>query len=194
MSVRLVKILAGMLLTLATVAAVACGGDDGNSTASPTASPTPAPTGPTAVPTPTPPPATTPVGIELSEFIVKPTTLRARPGTAVFTVKNTGTVTHQFLVIRSDLPTAELPRAADNHGVDESQVDIAGKIEAIAAGDSAELSVPVGAGKYVLVCNLFAGGKSHYLTGMYTQFEVTQTAPDPNQTPVPSATLIPSPS
>ncbi len=194
MSARLVKILGGMLLALATVALVACGGDDGTSTVSPTASPTPAPTVPTPVPTPTPPPATTEVGIELSEFVVKPTTLRARPGTAVFKVKNTGAVTHQFLVVRSDLPTAELPRKADNHGVDESQVEVAGKIEAMAPGESGELSVPVEAGKYVLICNLYAGGVSHYLSGMYTQLEITPTAPEPKQTPAPSATPTPSPS
>jgi hypothetical protein len=57
------------------------------------------------------------------------------------------------------------------------------------------VSVPADAGKYVLICNLFAGGESHYLEGMYTAFEVTPTAPDPlSSTKAPSdVSLAPSP-
>lgn len=117
--------------------------------------------------------------MEITEFVIKPSVTRARPGTVIFKVRNSGAVTHQFLVIRSDLPIAELPRKAGNTGVDEKQLDVVGRIESIASGSEAEVSVPVETGQYVMICNLYAGGVSHYLSGMYQAFEVTQSAPAP---------------
>lgn len=117
--------------------------------------------------------------MEVTEFVIKPNVTRARPGTVIFKVRNSGAVTHQFLVIRSDLPIAQLPRKTGDTGVDETQVDIAGRIESIPSGGEAEVSVPVETGNYVLICNLYAGGVSHYLSGMYQAFEVTQSAPAP---------------
>lgn len=133
--------------------------------------------------------------MELKEFLITPAVTRARPGTVVFKAHNSGEVTHQFLVIRSDLGTADLPRLADNRGVDETKVDVVGKVQSIAPGTTGEVSVAADAGKYVLICNLFAGGESHYLEGMYTAFEVTPTAPDLGPTPVPTpdVTFVPSP-
>jgi uncharacterized cupredoxin-like copper-binding protein len=130
--------------------------------------------------------------IEVREFVIAPEKTRARPGTVIFKVRNSGEITHQFLVIRSDLPAAQLPRKPAEGGVDETQVDIRGRIDSIPAGESAEVSVPVETGKYVMICNLVSGGESHYLTGMYRLFEVTPTAPDPLATAHPSATVIPS--
>ena len=133
--------------------------------------------------------------MELTEFRITPALTRARPGTVVFKAHNAGAVTHQFLVIRSDLGTADLPRLSANRGVDETKVDVVGKVEDIAPGATGELSVAADAGKYVLICNLFAGGESHYLEGMYTAFEVTPTAPDlaPTAVPTPDVTFVPSP-
>ena len=179
-----------------TGAAVACGDDDGN-TPTQKATPTPSATatmGPDdATPTPTAAPATTEAGMELTEFVIAPDRTRARPGTVIFKPRNTGELTHQFLVIRSDLPIAELPRKPGDTGVDETQLDVVGRIDAINPGESDEITVPVELGNYVLICNLFAAGTSHYLSGMYTSFEVTLTAPDPLETVRPSPTLIPSP-
>jgi len=166
---------------LVALGVAACGDDDGGAT--PTPSPTPeaskTPLPFDATPTPTPPPATTEAGMEVGEFVIKPDITRARPGTVVFKVRNTGAVTHQFLVIRSDLPIAQLPRKTGDTGVDETQVEIVGRIESIAPGGEEEVSVPVETGKYVLICNLYAGGVSHYLSGEYRAFEVTPSAPAP---------------
>jgi hypothetical protein len=195
MMLRAVKILIMAALTVFAGLAIACGGDDdGGETATPAATPTPSATaGPNdPSPTPTAAPATTEAVIEVKEFTITPKTTRARPGTVIFKVHNAGEVTHEFLVIRSDLPIAELPRKPGNAGVDETQVEVVGRIDAIPAGEDGEVSVPVETGNYVMICNLFGGGKSHYLTGMYTLFEVTPTAPDLLATPQPSATLIPS--
>ena len=109
---------------------------------------------------------------------------RARPGTVTFKVRNEGTVTHQFLVIRSDIEKVELPRNGDK-GVDLSDLDVVGEIDAIAPGGNGEVTVDVEEGQYILLCNLFAG-ESHYLNGMYNEFEVTPTAPLDALTPAPT--------
>lgn len=197
MTMRALKAMVVVALTVVAGVVVACGGDDGGGeTATPDATLTPSATataGPNdASQTPTPAPATTEAIIEVKEFAIAPKRTRARPGTVIFKVHNAGDVTHQFLVIRSDLPIAELPRKPGNAGVDETQVQVVERINSIPAGGDGEVSVPVEAGTYALICNLFAGGVSHYLTGMYTPFEVTPTAPDPLATAQPSATLIPS--
>lgn len=186
-------LMTAMALAVLTLAA-ACGDDDGDVTPTPEATATPE-ASPTLLPfdntpTPTPPPAITEVGIELAEFSIRPEKTRARPGTVIFKVRNAGQLTHQFLVIRTDLPTAGLPRRPGEGGVDESQLDVVGRIDSIEPGEEAEVSVPVETGSYVLICNLVSGGESHYLNGMYTRFEVTPSAPDPG---TPPATEEPSP-
>ncbi|HET9475982.1 MAG TPA: hypothetical protein VFP63_00695 [Dehalococcoidia bacterium] len=194
---RLPKTMIALALVTVAALAVACGDDDDGGTATPEATQSPTATRLPGAPTPspTPPPATTEAGMELREFVIAPDRTRARPGTVIFKVRNAGELTHQFLVIRSDLPIAELPRKPGNAGVDETQLEVVGRIEAIAPGDNGEVTVPVELGNYVLICNLFADGKSHYLTGMYNSFEVTLTAPDPQATPQPTigVTLVPTP-
>ena len=63
-----------------------------------------------------------------------------------------------------------------------------GKVDSIDPGKSAALTVSVEESKYVLICNMFAGGTSHYLSGMYNDFDISPTAPGPETatpTPVP---------
>jgi hypothetical protein len=186
------------ILRLALVAAtavllagvLACGDDDGDE-ATPTPEPsateeatgTPGPDGETA--TPTVAPAESTAGMSLVEWAIRPDKTRARPGTVTFLVRNEGTVTHQFLVIRSDIEKDELPRNGDK-GVDLSDLDVVGSIDAIAPGENDEVTVDVEEGPYILLCNLFSGGESHYLTGMYNEFEVTPTAPLDALTPAPT--------
>ena len=131
-----------LVFGIATILA-ACGGDDGNNaTPTPVASTTVSAT-PSGSPTPVPSPVTTEAGIALGEFVIRPEVTRARPGTIIFKVRNEGTVAHQFVVIRSDVPPAQLPRRENNQGADDKQFDVVDKIETIAAGASAELRVPV---------------------------------------------------
>ena len=195
---RTPKILLAALVVIVVSLVLACGGDDDEAsptpevTGTPEATATPLPDD--ATPTPTHPPATTEAGMELVEFTIKPSVTRARPGTVIFKVQNGGETAHQFLVVRSDLPTAELPRKPSDAGVDESKIDIVGRIDSIDPGSEAEVSVPVDTGKYVLICNLFSAGESHYLKGMYTAFEVTSTAPDPLATSTAEASETPAPS
>ena len=170
--------LAATTFLLAALAALsACGGDN-EGTASPSSGAASAAPTFAGSPTPTPPPATTPVGMALTEFIVKPDQTVARPGTVIFNVRNEGTVTHQFVVIRTDVKKQELPRASSG-GADESQLNVVAKIDAIPPGQSGSVTIPAEAAKYVLICNLVVNGTSHYLSGMYNDFTVTPNAPSP---------------
>lgn len=177
---RLVKLAIALAAAtmLMTVAAACDGGESGapdgaTETATPdqTATATTEPSTPTPTPSPSPTPTATDAGITLEEFVIKPDTTRASPGTVTFHVRNEGKVSHEFLVIESDLPKAQLPRDGIR-GVDESKVDIAGRLEEIPPGGEDALELELAPGKYVLICNLFQDGESHYLSGMYNAFTV----------------------
>jgi len=182
---RRLPLLCFLILTAIVTAAIACGGDDADDSApTPTATetdtsatPTPGPDDDT--PTPTDVPAVTSGEFELDDFVVRPALTRARPGVVSFNVTNAGELTHEFVVVASDLPIAQLPRAEDGLGVDESQVDIVGRIDSIAPGASSELSLDLDRGSYVLICNIVDGDKSHYISGMYNLFTVSSNAPAP---------------
>jgi len=184
----------GILLTVAAAFAVlfaACGDDNGGDEPTPEPSATeestetPEPTDDGVTPSPTVEPADSTAGMSLIEWAVRPDKTRARPGTVTFKVRNEGTVTHQFLVISSDIEKDELPRDGDK-GADLSDLDVVGSIEAIAPGANDEVTVDVEEGQYILLCNLFSGGESHYLNGMYNEFEVTPTASLDEITPAPT--------
>jgi uncharacterized cupredoxin-like copper-binding protein len=116
----------------------------------------------------------------LTEFAINPERTSARPGSVTFHVRNAGELTHEFLVIRTDLPHAQLPRLASGLGVDESQLDVVGRIDTIAPGDEAETTLELDGGNYVLICNLSSDSVSHYLSGMYDRFTVSDTAAPPD--------------
>jgi hypothetical protein len=178
-------------LSLSLLAVVACGGDDDD--ASPTLSSTPspdaaasptevAPATPTADPgnhsdSPTTVPSQTVATIGLREYAIDPEVTSARPGAVTFKVANRGEITHEFLVVRTDLAHAELPRLPDNSAADESQLDIVGRLDGIGPGTEAEITLTLSAGNFVLICNLTADGTSHYLSGMYDRFVVSENAP-----------------
>jgi uncharacterized cupredoxin-like copper-binding protein len=191
------KILIVGALALALILA-ACNGDDDDSDDDATDTPeateesteTPEATGDEITASPTPAPADSTGTMALDEFVIRPNRTRARPGTMTFVVTNEGEMDHEFVVIRTDIEKDELPRQKNEDGVeigvDESDLDVVGRIESIAPGETQELVVDVEEGTYVLLCNLFANGESHYLEGMYTEFEVTPTAPLDTPSPVPT--------
>ena len=184
----------GALATLLVFAA--CGGDDdGDSDSTPepsnAATRTPEPTEEGASPSPTVAPADTTAVIVLDEWAVKPQRTRARPGTVTFVVRNEGDVTHGFVVIRTDIEKDELPRKVNSEGVevgvDESDLDVIGRIDEIAPGDTQQIVLEVSEGQYLILDNTFADGESHYLSGMYNEFDVDPTVPLDTPSPAPTA-------
>lgn len=173
----------------------ACGGDDddsdnGDSTPTPDASEEPTETpvegGETETPGFSGTPSAVNAPIQLSEFTIAPSVSRAEAGTVTFQVTNAGEFPHEFVVIKSDLPIAQLPRLGGEEGVDEDEVEIVDRLEPIDPGATGVLVAQMDDGTYVLICNLASGGESHYLNGMYDQFTVGDLpGPPPVVTPVP---------
>jgi len=189
------KLLVGAALCSLLVFAACNGDDDSDSgdTPEPSAEVTrsPEPTEEGATSSPTVAPADTTAVIVLDEWAVKPQRTRARPGTVTFVVRNEGEVTHGFVVIRTDIEKDELPRKANDGGVDESDLDVVGRIDNIAPGETQQIVIEVAEGQYLILDNTFANGESHYLNGMYNEFEVTPTVP--LDTPSPAPTPQPTP-
>jgi uncharacterized cupredoxin-like copper-binding protein len=85
---------------------------------------------------------------------------------------------HEFIIIQTDSPASELP--TDESGrVVEDAVTIITAAEDIPPSNSRNLTVNLGAGHYVMICNL----PGHYLQGMRVDFTVTGASNEPPSTP-----------
>ena len=104
----------------------------------------------------------------LSDFEIDLSASSAPAGEVSFNVQNDGPSTHEFVVFQTDLADDALP-TDDNGDVAESDefapVD---EIEDIEDGDSADLTVDLDAGDYVIICNV----TGHYEQGMHTPLTV----------------------
>jgi uncharacterized cupredoxin-like copper-binding protein len=116
------------------------------------------------------PPPPKDVSATLKEFAVSLSSAKAAPGSVTFTIKNDGIITHEFVVVKSDLASDKLPSSADGK-VDEESSELTGidEVEDIAAGSTKSLTVDLTAGHYVLICNL----PGHYSGGMRASLEVS---------------------
>ena len=116
----------------------------------------------------------TTVGITLEDGVLTPDTDSAPAGEVTFDVSNEGTVTHEFVIIRTDLAPDELPTDSDG-AVDESSSDIevVDEIEDLEPGATASVTADLEAGNYVLICNVVDSDfGSHFAAGMSTAFTV----------------------
>lgn len=92
-------------------------------------------------------------------------------GNVEFKIQNTGELTHELVVLKTDLAEDALPLNADGTAVDQSGegVEEIGERESIAAGSDADLALDdLESGKYVLICNV----PGHYGLGMHAAFTV----------------------
>jgi uncharacterized cupredoxin-like copper-binding protein len=99
-----------------------------------------------------------------------PMTMAASPntvsaGTIRFEVRNTGTVPHEMVVIRTTHGSTLLVNSSGY----VSEVGAVGSIRNIAPNQSKTLTLTLSAGKYELVCNL----KAHYALGMRVPLTIT---------------------
>jgi uncharacterized cupredoxin-like copper-binding protein len=102
--------------------------------------------------------------VSLKEFSVNPTPTQAKAGKVTFSVKNSGSVPHEFVVLRTDTPAGQLPSKAGR--ADEAgNVGESGDLE---AGASKTIAVNLKAGHYALICNL----PGHYTAGQHTDLTV----------------------
>jgi uncharacterized cupredoxin-like copper-binding protein len=120
----------------------------------------------------------TSVKVSESEWNIAPDTAQVKAGTVTFNVTNAGTEPHEFLVIKSDLPTDGLPLDASNNKVNEDILTIVVDSDIIAVGTPFKLSVKLDPGKYLFICNITENPPgqpviSHYQKGMRTAFTVS---------------------
>jgi uncharacterized cupredoxin-like copper-binding protein len=114
----------------------------------------------------------TQIDVTETEFSISLSQSYATAGKVTFNVKNDGTMTHEFVVIKTDLPDGALPVDTGKSEVDESAdgLKVVDEKEDIAPGSSVTLATDLAAGNYVLICNV-AG---HYQLGMHAGFTVTK--------------------
>jgi uncharacterized cupredoxin-like copper-binding protein len=117
--------------------------------------------------------------VRLIEYKVKPALKYVAKGKSKFVLKNAGTETHEFVVVRGDDPGA-LPTKADG-SVDESKIakaDQIGEVEDIKKGKTASKVFRLSPGSYILFCNVVDEEKdgttvSHFAEGMYTTLDAS---------------------
>jgi uncharacterized cupredoxin-like copper-binding protein len=93
-------------------------------------------------------------------MIVSPNGVRT--GAATFTVRNEGTIQHEFVVVKTE---RALTLGANGRVGERGAV---GALRAIAPGETKSITLHLKVGKYELVCNL----KDHYGRGMHVPFTV----------------------
>ncbi len=94
----------------------------------------------------------------------------ARTGAVNFTITNSGTIGHEFLVVKTDIAPGEIPVDGNHFPEDASGIEVIDEIGEFKKGTTEPLTVTLEAGSYQLVCNL----PSHYANGMFVGFEVVE--------------------
>ena len=101
--------------------------------------------------------------VTLSDFRIQVSSAGAPAGTVDLLVHNAAPATHEFVLVRSDLPADQLPIGADGLSVDEEPLTAVDELSEVDTGETDTLTVPLTPGRYVFFCNL----EGHYLGGMH---------------------------
>jgi hypothetical protein len=109
------------------------------------------------------------VNLTLHDFRIVSSTSVTSDTEVVFQVQNRAPATHEFVIVRSDLPPDQLPIATDGLSVDEDKLRPAGEIGEVDTGTTETLAIHLAPGRYVFFCNL----EGHYLGGMHVVLEVS---------------------
>jgi uncharacterized cupredoxin-like copper-binding protein len=109
------------------------------------------------------------VNVSLHDFKIESSTGVSSNANVVFRVQNRAPVTHEFVIVRSDLPSDQLPIASDGLSVDEQKLRPVGEIGEVDSGTTQTLALHLAPGRYVYFCNL----EGHYLGGMHGVLEVS---------------------
>ncbi len=161
---RLVLVLASLMFAFALAS---CGGDDSDESAEPAASEEAAGEEGEGGAEVAASEADTTVDATLGEYFIKLDADSASAGNIQFKVSNDGKLEHEFVVIATDTPAADLP--LEGTDVDEAAAgEVPGEIGSVEAGATEEITLSLDASKYALICNL----PGHYKAGQYTEFTV----------------------
>ena len=104
------------------------------------------------------------VSVTEKEFTIVPNVKSVKAGKVTFTMRNTGKVAHEMIVLK----TNKAPGSLAGTGASASEKGSLGEISGIKPGKSGKLTLTLKPGKYVLFCNL----PGHYKAGQFTAFLV----------------------
>lgn len=104
----------------------------------------------------------------VTEWAVEVDAEGAMAGDVTFTIANRGTIDHEFLVVKTDIPDGEIPLVDNRFEEDAEGLEVIDEIPEFPKGETNELTVNLESGNYQLLCNI-AG---HYQAGMHTSFVV----------------------
>lgn len=104
------------------------------------------------------------VAVVLDEWKLVPAQAAVRAGRVSFVVRNDGSMTHEFVVLRSDRRAGGLPVK----GGKAVETGRRGELSQIASGVSRRLTLTLRPGRYVLLCNLLG----HYQAGQFAALRV----------------------
>jgi uncharacterized cupredoxin-like copper-binding protein len=106
------------------------------------------------------------VTFKMVEWDILPTTsTKAVPGKVTFVVRNSGTLTHEFVVLRTAKAAGTL---APSGAAEAPETGSAGEIGEIKPGAVKRLTLSLPRGHYSLICNL----RGHYNNGQFVDFYV----------------------
>jgi uncharacterized cupredoxin-like copper-binding protein len=110
------------------------------------------------------------VQVSMREYTISPDKTQVRPGNVTFDAHNAGSMTHEMVVLRTDLPALSIPTAPDGTADEEaSGVKNVGEVSDVSPGESKSVTVNLAPGRYLLVCNL----PGHLRQGMWAELRVT---------------------
>jgi uncharacterized cupredoxin-like copper-binding protein len=104
------------------------------------------------------------VAVHLNEFTVDPTVQGARAGKVTFVLRNTGTVQHEFVVLKTLKAAGGL---AGKNG-EANEAGNVGEVGSVKPGQQKKLTLTLAKGHYSLICNL----PGHYAGGQFADFYV----------------------
>jgi uncharacterized cupredoxin-like copper-binding protein len=103
-----------------------------------------------------------------SEFKIELGSTTAPAGSVTFQITNSGTIQHEFVVVKTDLAADKLPMKTGESEVDEDNAALTAvdEVEDIDPKATPTLTVNLPAGHYVVFCNI----QGHYAGGMHVDF------------------------
>ena len=106
---------------------------------------------------------------DVRQWAIHLTAETAKAGKVTFTMTNYGTITHEMLVVKTDVAPGKITVGADGKfNEDDPAWTVVDEISEFDAGSTESKTFDLEAGKYQIVCNI----PNHYNNGMFLPFEV----------------------
>jgi uncharacterized cupredoxin-like copper-binding protein len=113
------------------------------------------------------------IQVGLAEWKISPSVTTVAAGSVTFDVRDNGTTAHEFVVLRTNTPSADFPISSFEGETPRFNEDTAGENVGetgdMEIGATKTLQIDLKPGHYVLACNL----PGHYGSGMHVDFVVT---------------------